>query len=70
MMVLSVAQTVGIPRDCDAILRDIAMLKAPWHSVVVGDSTLACIEVKSRPDCPSYKYVTSMATEVLRNEPS
>eukprot|EP00969_Alexandrium_andersonii_P329283 14550322-Alexandrium_andersonii.AAC.1 len=46
------------------------MLKAPWHSVVIGDSTLACIEAKSRPYYPTYKYVTSMATEVLRNEPS
>eukprot|EP00969_Alexandrium_andersonii_P269473 11910599-Alexandrium_andersonii.AAC.1 len=70
MTVLSVAQTVGIPRDCAAILRELTMLKAPWHSVVIRDSTLACIEAKSRPDYPSYKYVTSMVAEVLGNEPS
>eukprot|EP00969_Alexandrium_andersonii_P006091 264846-Alexandrium_andersonii.AAC.1 len=63
MMVLSMAQTVGIPRDCETILRELTMLRAPWHSVVIGDSTLACIEAKSRPDYPTYKYVTPMVTE-------
>eukprot|EP00969_Alexandrium_andersonii_P311396 13759977-Alexandrium_andersonii.AAC.1 len=33
MMILSMAQTVGIPRDCEVILRELTMLRAPWHSV-------------------------------------
>eukprot|EP00969_Alexandrium_andersonii_P068315 3013186-Alexandrium_andersonii.AAC.1 len=70
MMVLSMAQTAGVPRDCEAILRALTMLRAPLHSVVIGDSTLSCVEAKSRPEYPSYKYVTSLVTEVLRNEPS
>eukprot|EP00969_Alexandrium_andersonii_P292301 12919219-Alexandrium_andersonii.AAC.1 len=70
MMVLSMAHTVGIPRGCETILREISLLKAPWHSVVIGDRALGCIEAKSRPDYPTYKYVTSMITEVLGNEPS
>eukprot|EP00969_Alexandrium_andersonii_P273965 12108893-Alexandrium_andersonii.AAC.1 len=37
MMVLSTAQTLGVPRGHDTPIREISCLAAPWHSVVVGD---------------------------------
>eukprot|EP00969_Alexandrium_andersonii_P343066 15163909-Alexandrium_andersonii.AAC.1 len=63
MTVLSMAQTIGVPRGCDVIILERASVNAPWRSAVIGDSTLACIEAKSNPERPSHKYVTSMAME-------
>eukprot|EP00969_Alexandrium_andersonii_P262300 11595824-Alexandrium_andersonii.AAC.1 len=70
MTVLSTAQTIGVPHGSDAVLREMSITAAPWHSVVIGDSALAFIDAKSSPEYPSYKYALPIALGALWKQPS
>eukprot|EP00969_Alexandrium_andersonii_P277641 12272407-Alexandrium_andersonii.AAC.1 len=66
----SQALEIGLPQNRPDLVQELEGQGAPWHSVVVSDSTLFCVRNKSDQKHPKYFSCAQAALEGMRNQPT